>query len=732
MSGSLAYLNCDFGVLSADNLRTHLEFLRQEMRRRTKILGGGSYGIVDSEDPQYRVDGAVRPLWPAFSVDSKMRVTVGTGIAVTPNGEILELVEPQTVDLAGLVDGAESLVLLRYSEVDSEEIGYSVDGVATSVGRVAKVELVSLTKAEYLDPTITTADVLENSVVMCVVQWATSEEPVLYTDQANGYYWNRPWFSPADVRHRNAVGTGAVTETNVHGLGLSDLAVGPLGIYEQLTTSGMIMSANRSVPGVPGYMCYDTFLASGIKRDNSGLATETSWFTSLGARYVELSAYPNTIFCAKNQDGDEIAIDYIPGTKLCVLVTDTDPETLTIWYSKTTSLSPAAVTENVVSFNGIDTSDIVITEGKPKTLALLSAVPVRKYGSVPREVTFKFTASGQVYADPSVLMATRGVSASVGAVLDVSATLPVPGQVGIGLSGLPSLPSSICGFEIIGASADGTPISESAYFDNTNYASAIVPADVEEDQQVHYTEQVFSSVSSVSVLSTGDYATTDVGDATFLVLARTDYTNARVCRLLTGFWDGESMQRVRDCRRILPTVRDGVYGYSSLHQAAEIVPGADDVLGTGSRAQLVAVEDFTQPTILNATDSIWDGLGYLDTPVIRASLASSSRVRRCYRSRSIPMRVNPASPLRLLVTLYGAEPTNSIGSVRVVCTNKAGRSVEGILRPVAGDSTGSLFAGFDALAWSSISLVISGRCKGFAAYFLRPDTASGDYFMEMV
>jgi hypothetical protein len=36
---TLAQLNCDFSVLSSDNLEAHLSFLKQSLRLRTRLLG---------------------------------------------------------------------------------------------------------------------------------------------------------------------------------------------------------------------------------------------------------------------------------------------------------------------------------------------------------------------------------------------------------------------------------------------------------------------------------------------------------------------------------------------------------------------------------------------------------------------------------------------------------------------------------------------------------------------
>jgi hypothetical protein len=731
---TLAQLNCDFSVLSSDNLEAHLSFLKQSLRLRTRLIG--KPGIVDREDPQLIVQSTIKPLWPTFAPNDYTTVMISSGRAVTPAGDIVELAEYQTaVGVAGLTDGVESVILLQYSEVDSDEIGYSTDGIATSVGRVPVARLSCVTKADFLDPTVTTAEVIDNSVVLGVVQWAETEAPKIVTTQESGYEWNRPWFSPRDVEHRNQVGTGEVTYTNPHGTSINDLAAGAgTHVYDHLTSTGMIWSKDSSVPGIPGILCYDRFDSSTIRRDNTSTKTEGSWFSTFGVLYVELSRYPTSIHKAVDGVGDEIVLDHIRGTRICVLVTDKAVTDLTVHYTATDTLAISSISPSAIAFKQIQAPDIAIAQGQACTTVLVPTVPLRKYSLVPREIMFKLSSAGQVFADPSVLLAARGVASSAGADIDVSAKLPVPGAVGIGLMGLPAVLSAACVFVVTGVDKNGTQVSETLYFDNNVYADAgPVPAETEAPTQVQYTKQIFASVTSILIPDSGDDAYDSVGSATFIVLGRADYTDSKATVLATGFWDGQQLVKVRDARRILPVVKDGFYGYSSLVQSAEILPGVNNVLGVGNRAQLIVAEDFAQPNYLDATTTTWDGLGILDVPVISPNLAVSDKVLRCYRSRAIPMRVDPAAPLRMVITLFGADGVvNTAGCVRVVGVHRSGRIAEAIAVPVADDNTGSVFAVFDNVPWSALSFVISGRCSGFAAYFLRPVNSDPDYFVEFV
>lgn len=736
IKSTLASLNCDFSVLSADNLNAHLQFLKDALRVRTQLLSNMGGGIVDIEDPQLIVQSTIKPLWPTFSPDSYTTVNVSSGRAVTKAGNVVELSDYSTpVSVAGTNGTVESVILLQYIEEDSGEIGYSSDGVAVDVGRVAVARLSSMSKTDFLNPTIMTTDILDDTIVLGVVQWSETVAPVIYTTQASGYVWNRPWFTPVDVQHRSQVGTGVVSSTNPHGIGINDLAAGAGShVYDHLTSSGMIWSKDSSVPGISGSLCYDEFADADIQRDNTGTKTASSWFSGFGTLFVELSQYPNVVHKAFDQTGNEIAVDYIKGTRMCVLVTDTVPTKVTVYYTATTSLSISSVTQNAITFRQVQTPDIVITQGQARTTVLLPTVPLRKYSTVPREIVFKMSTAGQVFADPSVVLASRGVAESAGDPILFTSTLPVPGVVGVGLMGLPRLAASYCAFIISGLDLAGAHVTETLYFDNTNYVDAgAVPAESEAPLQVQYTQQVFTLVTGVQIPATGDTAYESVGTATFIMLSRADYANAKTAILAAGFWDGLKLTNIRDTRRILPVVRDGYYGYGSLVQASEVVPGVNNVLGVGGRAQLLIAEDFAQPMFLDATSTTWDGLGHLDVPVIPSSLAVSDKILRCYRSRALPMRVDPAAPLRIIVTLFGADSvTNTLGCVRIVGLNRSGRVAEAIAVPAIDDNTGSVFVAFDTVPWTSVAFVISGRCSGFAAYFLRPESTEPNYFVEFV
>lgn len=727
----LSTLNTAAGVMTPDALSRHLTYLKESLRERTRFMSNNSYGIVDSADPRYNGSGVARPLWPVLNSGDYSKVTVYPGSAVTPSGDVVVLSEATTVTLTGISRGSETLVYVQRTEVQTDELALTTDGQTMSVGFEPKTVLSTALLAEYYDGNLFTRDVLDSMVVLGVVIWSDSDVPLLITDGSNGYTWNRPWFSACDIEHRSYVGSGTPTVSNPHGLGLNDLAVGRLKPYDQLTNSGMILSMAKSVPGIPGFICNDTFAPTSIKLDTNGSITKRSWFSRPGRMYVELTATPNVVFRAYAGD-QEIAVDWITGTRYVLLCIEERPTLdLTIIYNRTATGSVQKYDNTSIVFAPVADDDIVITNGLAKTTLLRTTVPVRKYGSVPRQLTFHAGANGQVYVDPTIVMSFTEVLQSSNVRYEIDTSIPAPGRVGIALTDMPSNPAATVSFRVEGVGIDGETQEEVLTFDYASWVDAAVPADYEEPKQVHFTSKIYASVDAVTALDTPEYGMDNVGAALFAVLLKQESTHAKTAQLASAFWDGVKLTNVLDERRVLTVVRDGKHGYTSLHQAAEVMPGIDNVLGVGERAQLVVAEDFLQPTVIAADTIDWDGRGELNSPVIDPKLANSDAVERCYRSRQIPLRINPAEWTRLVVILFGADQDyTKKGAVRIVLRRSNGDRAEAVLVPFEDDNTGSLFVGFVNGSWESVAYVVSGRCRGFASYFVHPTDINPLYVVE--
>jgi hypothetical protein len=711
-------------------LQQHLDFLKSAVQERTRAISANGYGIIDSENPRYNYDGGSKSLWPVLNTSDYTKITVYPGKAVTLRGDVIEVQEAVTVTVASLQRNAVSLIVLQYQEVQSNILGLTTSGQTVSVGYESSYTVYTAPVESYLDRSVFTADVLADVVILASVVWTDSDVPLLLTDNSYGYDFVRPWFSAVDVEHRNSVGSGTVSVTNPHGTSLNDLTVGTMTLYDQLTNSGMILSKDTSIPGVPGYFCLDQFDATTIKVDYDGSKTSRSWFSRPGCKYIELSAIPN-VMCGAWTTGNksqEWAVDWIKGTAICVIISNETPTALDAYYVTTATGRIGNITASSITFGSVSNKDLVITGGVSKTNLLRTTVPLKRYGSIPRKIGFIAGPHGQVYSDPTVLVPSTSVSQYIGKTISVDAVIPAPGHVGVGLTdGMKSIRTSFCAVQVEGTATDGSTIQEVLTFDAYSWSDASVPALHEETSQVHFTEQVFSSVTSVSVLNTDSYRTTDVGSAAMYVYLKQDAVYSKYATLANGFWDGNSLVDVRDSRRVLSTVKEGIYGYTSIHQAAELMPGIDDVLGKGKRAQLVFAEDFSQPVMLAASTVEWEGTSMIDYNIIPVSLADSSQITGCYRSRQVPLKIDPASWTKICVILFNSDASfNTYGSVRAVF-QKDGVRGEACLFLQKEDPSKSVYVGFAQTNWASVSIVVSGRCNGLACYFVFPETADPDY-----
>jgi hypothetical protein len=652
------------------------------------------------------------------------------GSAVTIRGDVVTLPEAKTVTVASLQRNTVSLVILKKEEIQSSTLAVATTGQTVAVGYEQSYSLFTAPLESYLDKTLFSGDTLADSVVLASIVWTDSDVPLVLTDDSYGYSFVRPWFSAVDVEHRSAVGSGTVSSTNPHGVGLSDLTVGSMTLYDQLTNSGMILSKAMSVPGVPGYICFDQFDATTIKTDIDGTVTSKSWFSHPGCRYIELSVIPNTV-CSVRTTGNQLqewAVDWIKGTKICVIVADSVPTALDAYFITTDTGRINNVTSTSISFTGVKGKDIVVTGGVGKTNLLRTIVPLKKYGTIPKRVAFIAGPNGQIYSDPTVLLTSTLINSVIGKVIAVETIVPAPGRVGIGLTdGMKSSQTSFCAVQVIGVDADGNEIQEVLSFDSSNWNDTSIPAVVENLSQIHFTEKTFSSVVSVQVLNTDSYPCVDVGNASMIVYLKQEAVYSKFATLANAFWDGTELIDLRDARRVLTTVREGTYGYGPMHQAAELIPGIDDVLGKGRRAQLIFVEDFSQPAWMSADTVEWDGLGFIDYDVIPSSLVDSKSVTSCYRSRQVPLKVDPASWTKICVVLFDSDPNiNVYGTVRATF-QKDGYYGEACLHPQVGDSTRSVFIGFAQTNWASVSITVTGKCRGFACYFVWPDVVDASY-----
>lgn len=730
---STPIINFSTGVLTSDLLRTHFQSLATYLRQSTQLLSGYGYGIVDPQDPTTNPDNLVKSLWVAAA--DTTNYTVLPGIAVAPSGDIMFQDASVSVGLVDLSGGL-NVIVLQYSVVDSAARSLTTSNQMVSNGQEFVSSTSCMTEQAYLALPF---EQRQRCVVLAGVIYASTGNTLL-TAPTTQRPWLRKWFSFNDIEHRSHVGSGTVTATNPHGTGVGDLTVGDVKFYDQFTGSGLVVSKDVSVSGVPGYFCSDVFTSDDVKIDFTGEITSRSFFGGTHVRYVELSSVPCQILSAYDTALElPISVDWIPGTRIVVLYLTVVPTTLSLSYTKSPSCSVSSTTSSSVNFAGMSSNELVISAGvQVKTLAQTS-FPIRRFAGIPRAFNIYLDGTGFLVGDPSVLVPSQTLLGKTGVELLAATVVPdVQSYVGIGMHNAGFTPTMSVVVTVTGILPDGSTNVETITLNQTTYADVPVPpAMSENDQQVLFTQKSYTSITSVKATSVVDISSS----CTFIVYTKLDPARHRFALLASGLWNGREAQDITDKRRVLPVVRDGVYGITALTAAAEVVVGANELIsGTGSNAltvqnykhvSLICAEDFNEPRYLDAVSVLWEGRSILDCAVIDKAQRDSSMYKSCYRSRLIPIRKYEAELCGFVVILNSAD-TSVIqeGCVRVVMKNDALDIVECVLKPMQGDLSGRIWIGYTSVNYRSAGFVISGRCSGFAAYFVNSANINVNYSVQ--
>lgn len=301
---------------------------------------------------------------------------------------------------------------------------------------------------------------------------------------------------------------------------------------------------------------------------------------------------------------------------------------------------------------------------------------------------------------------------------------------------------------VTGILEDNSIFSENLVFDNSTYSDmSLPPAIRENDKQVLFTTKSYVEIVSV-MIETAFHAFQGIqSTASVVVYGKLDASKHRYAALASGFWNGREAQSLRDIRRVLPVVRDGVYGVTAITSTAEVLVGANEIVSSASaqiqykRVTLVCAEDFREPRFLDTSSVLWDGGEVLDCSVIPKEIVDSSPYKSCYRSRILPLRKYDSELCGFVVILNNAESSIvSEGCVRVVLERAPQYNnnvlvdsgiAECVLKPMIGDLSGRIYIGYTSVNYRSAGFVISGRCSGFAAYFTNSSNVDPNYVVAV-
>lgn len=723
-------------VIAPDLVATAFETADSEIKDVINVMTAGTgHGIVSTVDPT----ADYSPLWVVAVEDQPMYWDVTPGTAVTPSGRFLTTATTSRVSLASVDQGASNLIVIR---TKTEALGHYVvtgSGDVVDTANIETAEVGCLTYDAYVNLKSTASSSVigvlnyEDIVVLGVVVWDTSAGPTLYTAATTGYPWIRPWFSAVDAEHRSKVGTGVVTDTNPHGLGLADLQLGEFPLYSQLTSSGMLYSSDYSTPGIPGTYCYQRFLQDAVKLDNSGELTSNSPYGGIGARYVVLDTYPNTITSIRKVGAKrEMCGSLIPRTNIVVIAKEeTINDTIDVWYFKTDSLTVTSQTQTSVTFKPVQNNDLVITNGQGIPSVGNTTLQFRRYGTIPRTLTALVADSGKIFADPYVLVPSTLVVEAQREAQSNQIELYAPARIGIGVSYFAAVSSAYLAVRVYGLNEAGESISEVLEFRGAVVEESPVGSDVESASQVHFTDATFASLTQWEIVTDSAFAPVGLNfGASVTIYARTDIAKARLASVARIHWNGSSVAGIKDARRILPIVADGEYGLTAITQAAESIGLSSQLTSIAQHkmpARLICVEDFRQPKFINVTKCAWRG-SKLQSPVLTPIHSLSTGNVECYKSRFIPTVMSQTYLFQICVVLFGVDVEAAEGSVRCTVRDWTDVEYETILKPYAGDPSNRTFIGYSNKTIRAVSFTLSGTANGFAAFLTQDTSPDTSYF----
>lgn len=730
-------LNLDTQAVSADTLSQYLMEMQDQIRIRTRAMFAGlNPGIISKTNPNTLSSGA-NPL-QVLAGATNFVVHVLAGSAVTASGDFLELKQDTDVQLAVISEAGVNVVFLYQQLVTNTVRVLASTGQMVPTGAHLETQITAMSLADYL---ATPADLRDQGVALALVTYYSTGSKITYADSSKS--WLRPWFSSVDIEHRNHLGSGVVTDTNPHGLAVNDLTDSSgHGVYSQLTKSGMIFSRDSSVSGIPGYMCSTIYTSSEFQVDATGEITRGSVFGGAGCWYLQLDAYATQIL--RVQDLDSITgtvgaennyqyiVDLIPGTRVLVFVTDRAPTVgCVVHYMHTPTLEITSEASASLAFAGVDKQELVITEDIGLSDVQSTVVFIRRYNAIPMTVHVVARGSGQLVLDPHVVASNQRPATLGATVTTVAETFTCPMYIGIGATRLGVSSNTRLSIQLVGLDVDGNSLTETITLQlgqNATWEDTVdVIANQEPLRQTLWTKNSFQDLISYQVVASDDIDTSGY----FQIYARIDPARAHTARVASAFWNKRELVDIRDSRRILPTVRDGIYGQTSISALGELLTCTNQVLLSQSSTQLIvqliACEDFQQPRYLDAPSVIWAGREILDTPSIPASITDSRRYVNCYRSRILGMNKPSAAQVLVIVVLHNADAARcSYGSVRARVEN-FNNAWEIPLRRVVEDTTNRTYMGLlqstSAYPYHGIGFVISGKCQGYSAYFVIPNSS---------
>lgn len=573
------------------------ETYSEEFRARSAI--SSQWGIVDTGyDPATAPFTAGRSLLVTVSPINPLTIDVAAGYAITPSHLLIyiDAIVP-SVPLPSLTSGSTYIVAVEYVLVPSPQQRANRFGDLTEVrlerpanippGGGASTLPYAITVAninDYNNPGIFSEDRKQNMVVIAIVSAqsdATTGQMYLSVDLTrNSYTFNRPWFTVYDVEHRSKLGSGVVTDNNIHGIALQDLSTEGLTLYQQLKPRGGILAKDVSYFGYAGKICTEEITVSRWEADTTGqLTTPFGLPPIIGRYFVRLSKLPvrtgSLYFSGK--PWEPVPYTWIEGTRIVVLGALENPaeygdslilEYFTVDALETNAESPTQGLQTLEVKPPIANQEIIISGGLAVgDLAQTSVSLPSLLGPIKRGYKVVCDDKGALILNPQPILANVKVVDLVGTTQTVNQA-PLNGDAVYFTVGLTRAierttvnPTTFYDLnlkiQITGLDQNGMSIVETLTFTGSQWKDQVIGVDEEQPLQFLRTYYKYQLISSIALANTTSEPHNAGPDATIAMWADhlSGTNNQEFASVCSFFWTGTTGIRVRD-ERVISTSFD--------------------------------------------------------------------------------------------------------------------------------------------------------------------------------
>jgi hypothetical protein len=561
MAKNLSDVNYDT-KLSTDDLKFSSDSRETDILERTKINfgeysgAGSNYGVIDQIDPKDLVStDATRPLLVKTSTIDALRIDVNSGVAICPNGTIVNL-EASVTDFALARTNIDDIIVVF---LENEIIPSGVSRVSKylTAGQTRYIQnpdkLRSVLIADYNNSSLFPPSRKQNMVVIAMIKIVSGVSGLeLFIDYTNNDYpFNRPWFSTVDAQHRAYKGSGEATARNPHGTTFNDLSTGSIPFYSQVSGVGSILAKDIDIKGRPGYACVESIDPSAILTDSTGNITSESRYGGINAKYFLLANYPasTSSLHLQSHKSRALAFDWIKGTRIVVLpAAEVFTETATMYYNRVSALEiPSFINGNKITFGQPDTdNEFIVSGGLSYGTLANTTMEFEGTGPVARKFKVYLNDSGDLIKFPQVLQNTILLDSIGTDFIALEVSQFGPAQLGLALADAVSSANLRVTVRVFGTNTQNVVITEDLTFDSS-WVNSVLPS-VENLNNIKKTAAVFNTITGFQVIE----RVSDGASAKIIIYAEIESGTAQrlndLALIANIDWDGISISNVRDMR----------------------------------------------------------------------------------------------------------------------------------------------------------------------------------------